>query len=64
MPRRPLRRADRRVDPALVEEALRYETPTLFVARVPLEPVEIGPGELHRVVEAQHNWTIKRPKDV
>jgi len=28
--------------PATVEEFLRYETPTLFVARVPLEPVTIG----------------------
>jgi len=28
--------------PAVVEEFLRFETPTLFVARVPLEPVTIG----------------------
>ena len=27
---------------AVVEEFLRYETPTLFVARVPLEPLQIG----------------------
>jgi len=26
----------------VIEEFLRYETPTLFVARVPLEPLEIG----------------------
>jgi len=28
--------------PAVVEEFLRYETPTLFVVRIPLEPVTIG----------------------
>jgi hypothetical protein len=28
--------------PSVVEEFLRYETPTLFVARVPLEPVAIA----------------------
>jgi cytochrome P450 len=28
--------------PAIVEEFLRYETPTLFVARIPFEPVTIG----------------------
>jgi cytochrome P450 len=28
--------------PSVVEEFLRFETPTLFVARVPLEPVTIG----------------------
>jgi cytochrome P450 len=30
----------------VVEEFLRYETPTLFVARVPLEPVTIGGVEI------------------
>lgn len=28
--------------PAVIDEFLRYQTPTLFVARVPLEPVTIG----------------------
>jgi len=28
--------------PSVIEEFLRFETPTLFVARVPLEPVEIA----------------------
>ena len=32
--------------PEVVEEFLRYETPTLFVARVPLEPVTIAGAEV------------------
>jgi cytochrome P450 len=32
--------------PAVVEEFLRFETPTLFIGRVPLEPVVIGGVEL------------------
>lgn len=32
--------------PAVVDEFLRYETPTLFVARVPLAPVTIGRIEI------------------
>jgi hypothetical protein len=32
--------------PAVIQEFLRYETPTLFVVRVPFEPVAIGGAEV------------------
>ena len=32
--------------PDVINEFLRFETPTLYVARVPLEPVEIGGVEV------------------
>lgn len=38
--------ADPRRVPAVVQEMLRYETPTLYVARVPTEPAEIAGDEI------------------